>query len=85
MSLVFFFFFFFFIKPVELIFCLQHAYVEMGELYLKRALKGVEAANMYKKAGICFDRAANFKDFDFERPLSFRIGRGRDLLRQSNA
>ena len=53
----------------------------MAELCLKRAAKGIDQANMYKKAGICFDRAKTFSDYDFERPLSFRIARGKDLLR----
>eukprot|EP00009_Paramoeba_aestuarina_P014122 CAMPEP_0201523916 /NCGR_PEP_ID=MMETSP0161_2-20130828/20995_1 /ASSEMBLY_ACC=CAM_ASM_000251 /TAXON_ID=180227 /ORGANISM="Neoparamoeba aestuarina, Strain SoJaBio B1-5/56/2" /LENGTH=561 /DNA_ID=CAMNT_0047923149 /DNA_START=89 /DNA_END=1774 /DNA_ORIENTATION=- len=70
---------------VDELWVVPHAYVEMGELYLKRALKGVEVANMYKKARICFDRASSFSNFDFERPLSFRIARGRDLLRGAPA
>jgi tetratricopeptide (TPR) repeat protein len=69
---------------VDELWVVPHAYVEMGELYLRRAIKGVETATMYKKAGICFDRAANFSDYDFERPLSFRIARGRDLMRNAN-
>jgi hypothetical protein len=66
---------------VDELWVVPHAYVEMGELYLKRAT-GAEAAKMYNKASICFERAKSFSEYDFERPLSFRIARGQDLLRR---
>ena len=59
----------------------------MGELYLKRAANvgaGEDATQLYNKAAICFERAKSFSDYDFERPLSFRMVRGQDLLRRAN-
>jgi hypothetical protein len=53
----------------------------MGELCLKLASKGIDADNLNKKAQVCFERATSFADYDFDRPLSFRIARGKDLLR----
>ena len=68
-------------EVVDELWVMPHAYVEMGELCLKLASKGVDAENLYKKAQVCFERATSFTNYDFDRPLSFRIARGRDLLR----
>jgi tetratricopeptide (TPR) repeat protein len=68
-------------EVVEELWVVPSAFVEMGELYLKLATKGIDSDNMYKKARVCLERATQFSDYDFERPLSFRIARGKDLLR----
>jgi len=70
-------------EVVEELWVVPSAYVEMGELYLKLATKGNDTENSYKKARMCFDRATQFADYDFERPLSFRIRRAKDLLRNA--
>jgi len=68
-------------EVVDELWVVPHAYVEVGELCLKLASKGVDSDNLYKKASVCFERATSFADYDFDKPLSFRIARGKDLLR----
>jgi hypothetical protein len=70
-------------EVVDELWVVPYAYVEMGELCLKLAAKGHDVDNMTKKASVCFERASSFADYDFDRPLSFRIARGKDILRNA--